>query len=59
MGLSEEVKASVVVAAANLTAIAWHPTHTIVQSDQELVAKFRSLARALIKALPAELRTNN
>ncbi len=59
MGMSEEVKASVVIAAANLTALSWHPTRAIFQSDQELVAKFRSLAKAMIKALPPELRKND
>lgn len=59
MALSEQVKASVIIAASNLTAVSWHPTYAALQSDQELVAKFRALARAVIKALPAELRTND
>ncbi len=58
MPLSEEVKASVIIAASNLTAVSWHPTTAIFQSEQELIAKFRSLVRAMVKALPAEFRTN-
>ncbi len=58
MALSEEVKASIIIAASNLTAVSWHPTYAVLQSDQELVAKFKSIAKAMMKALPAELRTS-
>ena len=59
MALSEEVKASIIIAASNLTALSWHPTYAVLQSDQELIAKFNSFAKAMIKALPVELRTND